>query len=156
MAHRPGPLTPLGEARNYVVSRRPEGVQCPCCDQRVQEYRWSLYSTAINLLIALYKEGGTDHFVETKKVKGKGQGDASRLRYFELAEQESTRRPDGGKSGFWRVTERGKAFLEGKPTIYKYVWVFNGERLRFEGPPVTIEECLGKPFHFDAMMAGAM
>jgi hypothetical protein len=106
------------------------------------------------MLIRLYQEGGTTEFIESKTVKQPGQGgDATRLAHWGLVEQESERRPDGGKSGFWRVTPLGERFLLGDATIPKYVYVYDGRALRSGGPQVSIRDALGKKFDYAELMA---
>lgn len=145
----------LGEARGRLRELVYHGERCPCCTQHAQVYRWSLYATAIRTLVALYRAGGTTRFVESKTVKIPGQGgDMSRLAHWHLVEQESVRRADGGRSGWWRVTPLGEEFLRGRATIPKYVYVFDGRRLKADGPELGIRECLGKKFSYDEMMAG--
>lgn len=139
----------LADARRYLRRYLAEGVKCPCCEQHAQVYRWSLYATAARLLIRLYREGGTGTYVETKRHKGIGQGDASRLRLWELAEREKERRPDGGRSGWWRVTDLGEAFVLGRATIPKYAYVYDGEVIRTEGEPTSISDVLGEAFRYD-------
>lgn len=148
---------PLGIARAKLAEMVEEGTTCPACTQHAQVYRWSLYSTAVRMLARLWHVGGTSEFVESKAVKAAGDGGhCSQLRHWGLVEQESERRPDGGKSGWWRVTKVGADFLQGRVTIPKYVYVYDGTCLRSDGPPVTVRECLGKKFDYDLMMAGAM
>lgn len=142
----------LAQARADLFAALDDGARCPCCDQHAQRYRWSLYATAARLLHRLHAEGGTERYVETKRHKGYGQGDASRLRFWGLAEEEPDRRPDGGKSGWWRVTQLGEDFLAGRATIPKYVYVYNGTVLpphpdRPPGQQRTIRDVLGE--HFD-------
>lgn len=147
----------LADAQDALAEQLEDGTRCPCCDQHAQIYRWSLYATAVKALIALYKKGGTTTFIESKTLKPlvpSYQGDMSRLRHWGLAEQESERRPDGGKSGFWRVTSFGEAFVLGYQTIPKYVWIYSGRVLASGGERCTIKDTLGKKFDYDAMMRG--
>jgi hypothetical protein len=143
----------LGQARQWLRDRIDEGARCPCCTQYAQVYRWSLYSTATAMLIRLYRVGGIESFVESKSVKLPGQGgDATRLRFWGLVEQEPERRQDGGRSGWWRVTDQGRLFVLGAITIPKYAYVFDGRCLRFDGPPVSIRDALGTRFDYSEMM----
>jgi hypothetical protein len=146
----------VAEARLQLADRIAEGSICPCCGHRVQAYRWSLYATAVRLLAAMYRAGGTAEFVRTKDIKGKGQGDASRLRYWGLAEEEPERREDGGRSGYWRVTGLGEQYLRGEAALPRYAWVYAGRVLLFEGERRRLGETeAGKEFDFRAMMEGA-
>lgn len=145
----------LSAVRRELADQLEEGSRCPCCDQHAQVYRWSLYATAARALIHLYRIGRTDTFVESKEVKLPGQGSRmSELRHWELVEQESERRPDGGKSGFWCVTPLGEEFVLGRATIPRYVYVYSGRVLWVGGEPRTIRDALGRRFNYDEMMAG--
>ena len=147
--------TPLGVAQDWLRDRIDDGASCPCCTQHAQVYRWSLYSTAARLLVKMYRVGGTESFVETRELKGKGQGDASRLRLWGLAEQEKERRPDGGRSGWWRVTARGEMFILGRLDIAKYVYVYDGRLLRTDPSKlVSISDVLREPFNWTEHMNG--
>jgi hypothetical protein len=137
----------LAEARLWLREHLDDGVRCPCCNQHAQIYRWSLYGSAARMLIRLWQAGGTVTFVESKAVKRPGDGGhTSQLALWSLVEHEPDRRPDGGKSGWWRVTGRGERFLKGQETISKYAYVYDGVFLRHDGPQRNIEDVLGEPF----------
>jgi hypothetical protein len=154
-----GPLPPgneglsLVEARNILAAGLETGTRCLCCGQYAQIHRWTLYATAARLLVRLYEGGNTTEFVESKPIKGKGQGDGARLRYWNLAEEEKERRPDGGKSGWWRVTPYGEDFIRSRATIPKYVYVYDNTVLPYsdahpQGGRRTISEVLKVPFNY--------
>lgn len=143
------------ELRELVVGG--DGAICPCCNQLARIYRWSLYSTAARALILYYRLGraGTEyvHANELKRHGHQGHGDASRLRHWGLAVQESERREDGGRSGWWCCTERGRRFVLGVERIPKYAHVYDGRCLGLHGEPVAIRDCLGERFDYDQLMA---
>jgi hypothetical protein len=149
---------PLGEARDVLRMMVKEGTRCPLCTQHAQVYPWKLYSTAAYALILFYKLGAADRFVHSRELKDryahKGQGDASRLNHWKLVVQESERRPDGGRSGWWMLTEHGVRFALGQDTIPTHAHVYDGRCLKLEGEPVTIEQALGKKFNYRELMAG--
>lgn len=138
------------EARKYVQEHRHEGLECMVCDQHVEEYRWPLYSTAVTALILLDRLGASQDFVHSRNLKQfrryKGQGDCSRLAKWGLVEEERTRRPDGGRSGYWKLTELGRRFLAGTTSVPKYIWVYNNKVEGRSDEQVWIEEALGKKF----------
>jgi hypothetical protein len=147
----------LGEARQWMRDRLDVGDRCPCCNRHTQVYRWSLYSTAVRALSGFYRLGSTEMYVHTNRLKDlghKGQGDTSRLRYWGLLEEEKSRREDGGRAGFWRVTEKGCLYLRDEVKLPKYAWVYDGEVMRFEGALVGVREALGTKFSYEQMMAG--
>jgi len=143
----------LGEARRVLDAELKDGARCLCCGQYAQIHRWTLYGTAARLLVRLYAIGGTEEFVESKPIKRKGQGDGARLRYWGLAEEEKVRRPDGGKSGWWRVTPYGEDFILARATIPKYVYVYDNTVLPYsdahsQGGRHTISDVLKETFHY--------
>ena len=145
-------------AKQWLHARLDKGAECPVCTQHVQVYRWSLYSTAGHALILFYRLGGTTEFVHSSSLKAlghKGQGDASRLRNWGLLEEEKVRRPDGGRSGYWRVTALGEQFVKGVARVPKYAYVYNNRVLKLDGPNVSIKDVLGKKFDYAELMAGA-
>jgi hypothetical protein len=147
-------LVTLAQARIWLREHLDEGTYCPCCGQWAKIYRWSLYGTAARLLMRFYRAGGTGAFVESKAVKGISQGSASHLAFWQLVEHEPDRRPDGGKSGWWRVTTQGEAFLQGRLLIPKYAYVYDGNVLRHDGDPTSVYNVLGEQFDWREHMEG--
>jgi hypothetical protein len=158
MSTTPNDAWTLGKAKEWLREKAEAGGErCPCCTQRAQVYRWSLYSTAVRALILFYRIGGTEEFTHSRVLKEHGhtgQGDASRLRYWGLLEEEPARKPDGGRSGFWRVTELGGQFVTGAVTAPKYAYVYDARVLRFDGDRVSVQDALGKNFDYREMMEG--
>jgi hypothetical protein len=147
----------LGAARAWLRTQLKGGANCPCCTQRAQVYRWSLYSTAVRALAFYHRLGGTRTFVHTpalRELGHTGQGDAARLRLWGLVEEENVRRPDGGRSGWWRVTQAGEDWLMGLTVIDKYALVYSGRCLGFEGPKVNVLQALGTKFDWNDLMRG--
>lgn len=147
----------IGEARGILreLVKGPGGHACPICTQHAQVYRWSLYASAVAMLMRMHHLGGTAEFVESKAVKVPGQGgDATRLRFWGLVEQEKERRPDGGRSGWWRVTTAGSEFVRGLRSIPKYAYTYDGRCLELGGSQVTVRDALGKSFDYDKMLRG--
>lgn len=151
------PAMTLAEAQERLRELAYEGHTCPCCTQFVKVYRWSLYGTAVAMLMHLYRAGGTTEYVESKVAKRGLRPNAtpSELRHWGLVEQESERREDGGRSGWWRVTDLGERFVLGQATIPKYAWVYNGRCFKQGGEQVTVHDALGKSFHYGEIMAPA-
>ena len=53
------------------------------------------------------------------------KGDAAKLVYWGLIEEEALQREDGGRAGWWRVTAYGERFLKGLIRVPKYARVFD-------------------------------
>lgn len=142
------------DAKDWLRSRLREGDSCPVCDQRVQMYRRKITSTMARGLIIFHRYPDGEWFhLQTLHPQG-GGGDDGKLAYWNLIEEEKATRPDGGRTGYWRVTPEGHAFARGELTVDKYALVYNGRCLAWEGEPVTIQDALGTKFRLDELLAG--
>lgn len=145
--------------RTFVMQNRDEGVTCPACDQFAKVYPWSLYSTAARALVLLYQLGADTDYVASRALKDlghKGQGDCSRLHKWGLVTEERSRREDGGRSGYWKLTERGVRFAQGRDQVPKRLYVYNNEVIDADGPLITLADALGEPFDYSRLMAGEL
>lgn len=57
-------------------------------------------------------------------------------------------------SGNWRLTLRGKLFVEGKITIQEKAILFNKKCYGYTGKMATISDCLKKPFNYQELWEG--
>ena len=95
-------------------------------------------------------EGGWFHLGQATGYKG---GDVAKLKYWGLLEEAvDVAREDGGKTGVWRFTELGAAWVQGRTTVPKYAYVYNGHLRRLDGPPITIQQALGDRFNLRDLM----
>jgi hypothetical protein len=134
---------------------------CPSCGQTVKLYRRTIHSTMARQLIAIYRKGGTYRraWVEVpeliKGMRGAGGGDYAKAAYWSLIEQRPGVREDGSaRTGWYRVTIQGEAFVRGLLKAQRFALVFNGQVHGFDGPLVNIRQCLGKKFDYNDLMAG--
>jgi len=158
-------LMTVAEARKILreKAREPDGCICCVCKQNVKVYRRKFNRTMAKFLVEMYKvdeEGiGWLHVASSDRILQitRGAGDFAKSRYWDLIEQ----RFDlvGGKkvgSGDWRITQKGREFVEGKITIEKYAFVYNKHCLGFsEGEPLSIRQALGEKYDYEEMMGMA-
>lgn len=146
----------LAEARWAVKELRADGITCPCCGQFAKEYPRKVNSSMARDLICLYRVAGLEFAYlpsVRRKTGSRDNREESKLRYWSLAEElRDVKRPDGGRAGFWRVTEHGEAWILGLATITKYAIVYDNECLGFEGDQVTIRDSLADRFDYDELM----
>jgi hypothetical protein len=81
-------------------------------------------------------------------------GDVAKLEFWGLIEEERVKREDGGRAGFWRVTERGEGFLKRRVMVQKYARIYDGRLLNLTGVMVTADDALGETFKLDDLMEG--
>ena len=145
--------TTIGEAREMMGALVQDGTTCPVCDQHAQVYKRKINAGMARSLIAMYRAKAMQWQHVPTTVGGKSR-EEGKLAYWGLVEEEKVLRPDGGRAGYWRVTQKGWAFLTNTLKIDKYVYVYNGKPLSFEGPQVTIEDALGDGFDYKELMYG--
>lgn len=129
------------------------GTVCPCCDQHVRVYRRRLNASMVRALLTMYRAGGVNEYVHTPTLLAGKRGEEARLSYWQLTQESDGTRTDGGRRGWWRVTQRGELFLSGHITVMSHVLVYNGRCLRMVGEPMSVRDALGAEFDLHELMS---
>lgn len=155
----------LEDAKTWLRERLSDGADCPCCNQFTKLYVRSFLATMAYTLIQLNRasrEGTPWIHIQEMLTKARApssiasSGDYAKMRFWGLIEPCPERREDGSKrNGYWRITDAGRAFVEGKTAIPSHVLVFGDTFLGTSGPPVTVREALGKKFNYTELMGVA-
>lgn len=142
----------LDAAQEILFDNLEEGAECLCCGQFAKVYKRQINSGMARSLIAMYKAAKRDwqHVPSTTDRASREEG---KLAYWGLLEEETKLRPDGGRGGWWRITELGEQFVKGIVEVPKHALVYNGECLKLEGKKTYITGCLGKNFVYRELMA---
>jgi hypothetical protein len=163
--------TTLAVAQKMLQDYAMKGAICPCCRQEVKMYTREINATMAYTLVILHRHFSTDQnwlhvpsYLSQMSTIGSAirGGDFAKLRYWGLlepkpAEKKTEKRKDGSKRvGFYRMTERGHQFVKGEIKIPRVALVYNGKHHGFVPGEVTIQECLGKEFNYDDLMAGKL
>lgn len=144
----------LREAQEWLQERVETGASCPCCGQFAKIYDRTINSGMARSLIAMYRvapDGGWVHLPTQIGARSREEG---KLRYWDLVEEKTDLRTDGGRAGYWRLTEMGVAFVKGVIKVEKYARVFDGKLLRLTGPMIGIREALTDKFDYEELMRG--
>lgn len=147
----------LGEARDLLRTLVDEGHACPCCTQYAKVYRRKVHVSMAVGLISLFRMFGREFGDLQAARKERGATDnreESKLRYWGLVEEEPTLRPDGGRSGWWRVTSLGEEWVRNSAAIPKYARIYDGRCLQLLGESVWITDALGTKFDYRELMEG--
>ena len=141
------------ERLKLMERARKGGSCCPMCDQFAKVYTRSLNAKMAALLIQAYKKFGAHdfHITELEGASASG-GEFARLRYWKLIEEKLNTDDSKRTSGVWRVTMRGFDFVHRLLRVQKYVLLYNGNLMGFEGDFVTIEDCLQDKFDYKVLM----
>ena len=139
------------QAKEYLQENIDTGVECPCCGQFAKIYKHRLNSQIAKTLIGMYTLGDRSiHILNELKPSNRMY---SLARFWGLIEPtEVMVRGNKKASGYWKLTEKGKLFVEDKETIAEYVLLFNNKHYGFKGDEVDIKYCLGKKFNYQELM----
>lgn len=146
----------LGAARDWLRARIEHGATCPCCQRFAKVYRRKVAARDTRALIKIYRDHGIG-WVRLRDLVGYNGGDEAKLRYWQLIEQSPEVADDGNPHGvgWWRLTPRGVAWVEGRVSIPKYARIYAAECLGLEGELVNVRAALGGgPFDYEKLMRG--
>jgi len=149
-------MTTVAEEKARLRAEWEEGTTCRCCGQRVQLYRRKLNSGMARALIVMYRAHGLEWQDKTVTLSGVGAAarDEPLLRFWGLLEEDTRTREDGGRAGWWRVTEKGAAFIRQGTRVPKYAKTFNSQCYGLEGESITIRDALGDRFDLEELLYG--
>lgn len=135
-----------------------KGYFCQCCGQFVKRYYRKINANMCVTLCALYrkKKFGFVRVEEFLRVNGYPRsGDFPYLVHWGLLEKMPGNRADGStKNGFYKITDKGRAFVEKKITVQQTMIFFNGKCEGFEGEQVDITAGLARKFDYQELMKG--
>ena len=148
------PTTPLIGVKSWLRARVDKGETCPCCGQFAKVYRRKINSGMARSLIRMYLAGESEklNYIHVPTAVGSRSREEGKLRYWGLVEEELEKRPDGGRSGYWRVTPSGELFVKGLMTVYSHARIYDGRCLGLTGTQVNIMDALGDRFDYDELM----
>lgn len=151
-------LRTVDEARAALREAAYDGAVCPCCEQTVKVYRRQINSGMARSLLLMVvagrdpgvaAEGGWLHVPTVVGARSREEG---KLAYWGLVEESLGRREDGGRAGWWRVTDLGVRFAMDRVRLPKYALVYDGRVLGFEGPDFGIHDAIRHRFAYDELM----
>jgi len=77
----------------------------------------------------------------------------SKLCHWELLQAKPVTGKKGDPSnGYYKITQKGKDFVEGKVTVRKNVLTYNKEFLGYSGEEIHIQDAFNEYFDYDKMM----
>ena len=145
----------IKEAKQHLRANfKHKGTNCPCCGQFVKLYKRKLGSVMARTLIQLYKmDKEFNHVREiVKGISETGTNDFSKLAYWGLIDEMSNDSLAKRTSGFWRITPKGRQFVERKITVNQYALIYNRLCEGFSVETINISEALGKKFNYNELM----
>jgi hypothetical protein len=143
----------LGDARAWMGAHIEEGTVCFLCTRTAKIYKRRINVNMVRALIALYRGryNERDGYLHLPSVDP-SRGEAARLRFWGLIEEEKRVRPDGGHAGWWRITEAGEAWLEGQTSVDEYARTYAGQLLELCGKPYWVQDAVKERFDLRELM----
>lgn len=142
----------VAEARALLRDQaKGKGADCPVCRRFTKVYKRSIHTAMARGLITIWNTVRRTPF-HMPTVLGINGGDTAKLTYWGLLYDEGEQREDGGRAGWWHVTDQGAAFAVGQLAVPKYALVYHSRCLGLDGPAVTIRDCLGDRFDLDELL----
>ena len=146
----------LEQAKEWLRARFEKGARCPCCTRKVKLYKRKLNSNMGAALIYMYhcRPGEWIPMKRYLVARKRYFPDAPQMRHRGLIERrpQETGQPS---DGMYRITELGRAFVEGA-AVRNFLYTFNNAPVRRRNPDleqVTIRQALGEHFDYDELMA---
>lgn len=129
-------LVTLEEAKQWLRSKVYDGAECPCCTQLAKVYRRKLNRGMVTGLAEFYchVRGDTTlyaHVPSTGDLARLG-GDWAKLLHWGLIEESDEEREDGGRAGWWRISEKGCQFVRGQIEVPSHGFFYNGRLLKLD------------------------
>lgn len=160
-------MTSLDEARRTYRDGLADGTHCPCCDRYGQLYRRKFPAAAAHALIAMHVRTHNlpdpgwlfmpDVLAQLPGKTERQGGDWAKARHWGLIEPRPGERDDGStRTGWWRLTDRGRAFALDQLMVAKYALVYEGETHGYDGDYVGIRTCLGHRFDYQELIGPSL
>lgn len=149
-------LYTLEEAKKYLRENFEKGVDCPACGKFCKLYKYTILGETSAALIRLYKLSDDWHHVREFADTGDGRRRASRwpeLRFWGLVVLKNEEQPSKKHtSGYWKITEKGRLFVEGKLAVRKHMLFYDKKPRGFAGDHITIRETFKNEFDYQELM----
>lgn len=152
-------MNTLDEAKEYLKENWQNGVECPCCKQLVKLYSVKLNASMIRSLIELYKLNSSKpssyfHISDFDAwTQGYAGGKFAKVKYWGLAEDMPNTDETKRTSGMWRITDKGRNFVEGTTSVPSHSKLYNRGFYGHEGHLVNIHDVKGINFNYAELMS---
>jgi predicted transcriptional regulator len=148
--------TPLSDIKSYLRANYSEGCSCPACGQFVKLYKRKIgapQSRALMMLSFINAEKEWCHIREIVKEVNV-HGDFAKMEHWGLIQAKPNEKDSDKKdSGLWKITEKGKQFINNEITIPSHILIYDGKCVGFSNKQINIIGSLGKKFSYNELMS---
>lgn len=128
-----------------------EGIKCPCCDRFGKIWVRPLNASHARALIWMYQRNDQD-FHHVQREAGRGMLTSNShgwMRHWGLVERMPNKDdPSKHQSGWYRITEVGRAFVEDRMTMNSHVITYDDNCWGWRDEQVSMSDILRRPFHY--------
>ena len=132
------------------------GGSCPVCGRSGKIWKRGLNRAMVAALTVLYdkKTDEYTHYRDDRVTAKFPSRDFGTLAHWGLTEAKKGKKSDGNPGkGFYRITPKGRQFIEGKLSVQRYVYLYNDQMVHVEDDEtITVREARGEDFHYDKLM----
>ncbi|PNX50904.1 MAG: hypothetical protein BV458_12380 [Thermoplasmata archaeon M9B2D] len=136
-----------------------KGVYCPHCGQFAKAYCRPMGSQIAKFLIRLlraHKLYGDDRFFTSRELypkDNKSATDGVLARHWGLIEVADATNTMGAPAGAYKLTDKGRRFVQGVEYIASHAIIYNNELLKLDGRKlIDIRDAIGKKGNYDELM----
>ena len=140
------------EVKDHLRKNYESGTSCPACGQLVKAYKRKLNANMCRALAIIYaRTGNTDIYIHVQNEFTTLGLRATAMDYTYL-EKWKFIEVNSDKSGYWRVTSKGKAFVEDTIVVPSYCLVYAGSVYEWSSEQVNMTEALTARFKLEDVM----
>lgn len=137
---------------NMTIKPKTQAQTCPCCKQLVKVYKRLINKGMVADLSALHILSAPDEYMHINDfTRPHSNREIGNLKWWGLVERMPSDNRDKKSSGMYRITQKGRDFIQGKVMVRKYALVYNSECLGFDGGMVLVTDC-DKNFSYSELM----
>lgn len=156
-------MNTIQEAKQFLRENMVKGTRCPVCGQIVKLYPYKLNSSSARCLIILYKldRANPNEWVHIQREFANRKLNANSMDYIFLKHwgliepKPGNDDPTKKANGYFRITEKGREFAEGKIELPSHVFVYLNKARRFSETKIDIKKALSIKFDYQELMGGA-
>jgi len=141
----------LKEIKEHLQSGWVKGTSCPACKQLVKIYPHQINSAIARVLIRMYNSDA--EWINIFRDLKPSTTMYSIAAFWKLIEPKGDEPENNSKSsGYWRLTEKGRLFVENNLDIPKHAYIYNNQVRGFSAEEISIVKALGKKFDYAELM----
>ena len=139
------------EAKDHLRKNYESGTSCPCCGQLVKAYKRKLNANMCRALAIIYTRTEHGIYIHVQNEFTTLGLRATAMDYTYLEKWKFIEvNPD--QSGHWRITNKGKAFVEDTVVVPAYCLVYGGTVYEWATDYVNMTEALTTRFKLEDVL----